>query len=488
MDPRQTSRLLSVSGLAAVLVLAGLPHAACGGASGPPSAKRRVVLATAYDDEAVGRESSEEVRAELGLVEDPELTAFVSQVGRRLALYAPGFRFDYTFRIVDQDTPNAFALPGGYVYVSRGLLALSDSEDELANVLGHEIMHVARRHASARQLVGPSNPLLFNWLRIRSLAAYSRNQEHEADRLGQGLAALAGYDPEGLATFLKSLEFTVRLELGHTRFPSYFDTHPGTVERGAGAAARASKITWALTGARKAGISANRPDYLQRLEGLAVGTSASEGVFQGQRFLHPDLGFTLRFPDRWETRNTRRAVGAVSSDRSAQVFLEHQGEGDDPEKAAHEYLAKAAGEGLRPERKHPLKLGGSLAYRVFGGAITPQGPARIVLTWIAHQGSIYRIAGVAGPGRWSRYEGVFQSVARSFRPLTPELRASIHETRLRIVAAQPGESLRALSERTGNQWDLQRTALMNDMFATERPSPGQPMKVAVREEYHPKAE
>jgi predicted Zn-dependent protease len=319
MDPRRTLHLLSLSGLGAVLGLAGVPHAACSGAAGPASEKRRVVLATAYDDEAVGRESSEEVRAELGLVEEPDLTAFVTQVGRRLARHAPGFRFDYTFRIVDQDAPNAFALPGGYVYVSRGLLALSDSEDELANVLGHEIMHVARRHASARQLVAPTHPLLFNWLRIRSLAAYSRNQEREADRLGQGLAALAGYDPQGLATFLKSLEFTVRLELGHTRFPSFFDTHPGTVERGAGAAARATKIRWE----RKPGISANRPDYLQRLEGLAVGTSASEGVFQGQRFLHADLGFTRpRCSSSIRERETtrRRPLTRTSPKRPARGF------------------------------------------------------------------------------------------------------------------------------------------------------------------------
>ena len=133
--------------------------------------------------------------------------------------------------------------------MSRGLLTLTNSEDELAGVLGHEIVHVAARHAAARQAVTRSlGP--FQMFAFRSIAAYGRDQEREADRLGQGLCALAGYDPSGMATFLKDLEYTERLRLGGSRFPYFLDTHPTTQERVADAASRAKITRWE----RKPGI------------------------------------------------------------------------------------------------------------------------------------------------------------------------------------------------------------------------------------------
>ncbi len=444
---------------------------------------RDILLRTEAHDQQAGAQVAKEVEAEFGLVEDPELLAYVSAVGQRLARVAPDRSFVYRFQIVDQEAPNAFALPGGYVYVSRGLLALANSEEELGNVLAHEIMHVALRHAAAQQQRALAIPGPFRVFALGTLMQYSRDQEREADRQGQDLAARAGYDPRGMASFLKDLDHTERLRFGVSRLPSFFDTHPATTERVATASSRAELSSFRPV----PGIAASRADYLRRIEGIKLGISAAEGVFQENLFLHADLDLALRFPAGWETQNTRRAVGAISRRRDGMVYLEHGGKGEDPAAAAREYLEKQGAEmGLQVLSSLPVAIGDRSAWRASGvsGLPGPNGETtHFVITWIAHGGSIFRLTGVAAGGARSRYEGTFLNAARSFRPLTPEERGSIRERVLHVALARPGERLAELGARTGNQWDVQQTAVMNDLFANDRLAAGQLVKVAVLRGY-----
>ena len=455
---------------------------ACSGPARRPAPKRppEVVLRSEADDRRAGEDASKEVEAELGLVEDADLVAYVNHIGERLQRFAPPRDFEYRFYIVDQEVPNAFALPGGQIYVSRGLLLLANSEDELANVIGHEIVHAALRHASARQSVVGSIPGLFRFSAAAMIASYSRNQEREADREGQLLAGRAGYDPGGMATFLKALDYTERLQFGASRLPGFFDTHPTTGERTAETTARARNISWQALPP----LAGDAAGYLARIDGLAVGTRAAEGVFQKDRFLHSELDIALRFPEGWETHNTRQAVGAVSPKRDAQVFLEMQGKGEDPVAAAEQYLASDEAIGLHLDAPpQPIRLGAIEAARGTGGAQMPGGTVRAHITWIAYQGTVYRLIGLTVSPSSARYAGVFVSVARSFRPLTPRERDSIRETRLRIAEARDGESLREISERTGNRWNVQETAVMNDLFADSPLRAAQLVKIAVSERY-----
>lgn len=475
------ARSLRRLALAALAGLAALAPA-CAGSSRRPPPKRppEVVLRTEADDRRAGEEASKEVEGELGLVRDPELVAYVNRVGERLLRYAPPRDFTYRFYIVDQEAPNAFALPGGQIYVSRGLLLLANSEDELANVIGHEIVHAALRHASARQSVVDSIPGFFRFSAAGMIARYSRDQEREADREGQLLAGRAGYDPGGMAAFLKALDYTERLQFGASRLPGFFDTHPTTGDRTAEATARARAISWQA----QPPIAGDAAGYLAKIDGLAVGTRASEGVIQRDRFLHLELDLALRFPEGWETHNSRRAVGAVSPKRDAQVFLEMQGKGEDPVAAAEAYLASDEAYGLSLDAPpQPIRLGPIDAARGTGSAQTPGGPVRAHITWIAYQGNIFRLTGITVSPSSARYAGIFRSVARSFRPLTPRERDSIRETRLRIVPARAGESLREISDRTGNRWNVQETAVMNDLFADAPLREAQLVKVAVSERY-----
>jgi predicted Zn-dependent protease len=310
------------------------------------------------------------------------------------------------------------------------------------------------------------------------VASYSRDQERESDSLGQGLAAAAGYDPDGMARFLRNLEFTERLALGFSRMQGYFDSHPATSERVATASNRARSIEWA----RQPGLLPNDNAYLRQLDGVVVGIGAAEGVVERGRFLHADLGFSMRFPDGWTVRNTHSAVGAVSPQRDAQVVFQFQGPGDDAAQASREYLEDPELQGLRISSEQPIRLGEIEAYRIEGRA----SGVGVHLTWIPRDGTIYRITGFTL--RQKSRAGIFANVARSFRPLTPRERRSIRETRLRVVPALAGERLAAFSARTRNEWNLQQTAVMNALFADAKLEEGQLLKIARSQPYSAKPE
>jgi predicted Zn-dependent protease len=462
VNPSRALRFASVVALA--LVAAGPVRAA------DPK------LGAPYEDEKVGAEAAKQAAAALGLVEDEALLAYVDAIGRRLVKRAPGYGFDYRFAIVDDAQPNAFAIPGGYVYVSRGLLALSNSEDELAGVLGHEIAHVALRHGAAQQQFGRPSP--FIPMQTLQLLAFTRDLERSADRVGQGLAGTAGYDPHGITRFLESLGDVERLKLGYTRIPSFLETHPGTTERIAETAQRADEIAWR----RAPGVSKDRAGHLKALEGIVVGDSAHQGVFVGTRFLHPDLAFTLRFPDGWQPRNTPRAVGALAPDRRAQVALEHAGKGRDPAAAADAWLLEGAAHGLRVDSRKPIRLAGGDAVRILGG-IRAEVPLGVHATFLASRGSIYRIIGVTTS--MQRHEPLFTSVARSFRPMTQDLLESVRELRVRLVPAQGGETLQELAKRSGSEWTAVELGVLNGVGGTHRFEGGELVKVAKSEAYRP---
>jgi predicted Zn-dependent protease len=448
--------------------------------------RRPVVLQSEYDDQRAGEEAKREVAATLGVVQAPRAQELVDAVGRRLVQRLPPSPFVYEFRVVDQWPPNAFTLPGGAVYVSRGLLVLSNDEDELANVLAHEIIHASARHAAARwRVAGGTNPFAIAFTNPAYLAAYSRDQEREADRGGQSLAAAAGYDPAGMNAFLASLGNVERLLAGASRLPGFFDTHPPTGERAAATATRAQHLAWT----RQPTVTRDRNDYLSRLAGLVVGENPAEGVFEDGRFLHPDLDFGLRVPDGWRFVNTPAAAGAISPDGRARVVLELAGVGDDPGVFVDEFLAGRALEiGAEIDSRRTLVIGGFPAVELRGSAPGPEGRVHGKLTWIAHGGRVYRLGnlaiGVAGERGLTRGD-VF---TRSFRALTPEDRAGVRVRRLRLATARAGESLADFSARTGNDWDAQRTAIANGVFASARLEAGQLLKIAVLEPYRSESE
>jgi predicted Zn-dependent protease len=474
--PRPPASLLwlSIGALALALGCASQPKQ-----KGP---KKRTVLMTEYDDARVGRESSEGVKAELGVLEDPALAEYVSGIGNKLLRGMPRRGFDYQFYVVDMVEPNAFALPGGYIFVSRGLLALANSEDELACVIGHEITHAARRHAAAQQALQKTLPPLMLPGSAAKFASYGREMEREADEGGQILCAAAGYDPMAMSTFLTNLGLTSRLQFGYTRNPTFFDTHPGSEERAAANAVRAREIRWR----RDPALGDSRAALLRRIDGLEVAQRPEAGMFEGDRFVHPALGFTVRFPSGWNKQNTNRAVGAVEPRGEAVVFLSADSPPGEVGQVAREWIAQQQETmRLNVHDSRPVKVGGIDAWRVEASAVDRGSSLRAQLTFIPFHEATWRITGAAPAVVAKRHEGAMLSTARSFRPLTEDERRGIQVDRLRIATARAGEDLSALSKRTSNVWSVNDTAVYNAVFADHRFEGGESVKIAVRERYTP---
>ena len=490
--------------LPALLGLCLVAFSQSGCAVNPVSGRSETVLISEEKEKELGAQVAEEVKTSMGLVDDPEIVAYVKTVGRRLAKHSPRKDVRYTFQIVDMGEPNAFALPGGYVYVSRGLLSLVNSEDELAGVMGHEIGHVAGRHA----VQGVTRAVAISPLRILTglagaavgvvssdvgtaiadagqaasdliVAPYNRDQEREADRVGQEMAASAGWNPQGLATFLESLGREAKLRSGEERQFSFFDTHPATGERVAKTTQRATQLK--ISSAPP--IAKNHAALMTKLDGLLVGDNPAKGVFIGDHFLQPTLGFYMRFPPSWKKQNTNELVAAQAPGEKALVLLEVAGKGDDPVAVVRQ-LEKKQGTKLLKDASQ-IKINGLPAVQLTGKVKTSKGVMGVLFTWIAHKGLVYQIAGLSPSNSFDAYRGVLMETATSFRPLSEEDWPKIKETRLRVVKARDGETLAELRKRVNSMWSLAETAVANGLSQNSRLSEGQLIKVAIPQPYKP---
>ena len=475
---------------------------ATGCAVNPVSGRSEVAVLSADKERALGAEEAEKVEASMGVVADPTLGAYVQAVGGKIARQSPRQDVPYTFKIVNRPEPNAFALPNGNIYISRGLLALANAEDELAGVLAHEVVHVAARHTvrSANVAVATS-PLriatgiagiatgiiaprvgegimeLGETATDAFMAPYGRSQEREADDVGLDLAARAGYDPKGLPHALQALEREETLRRGGPPRQSFFDTHPATPERVRETQGRA--VT--LRPEPGTPVAKTHGEFLARLDGLLIGDDPADGTFLESRFFHPTLGITLRFPAEWQTRNTPRAVVGHTRDKESVLLFTVAGKGDDPVQVARD-AERAAGVRLL-ERAAALEINGLRAVRSVVAVDGSRGPTTLDFTWIAHGGIVYRIVGMSPAKRYGTYQPLFDQAVTSFRAMTPADTQQIRETRLRVATARAGERPADVARRTRSVWSGEELAVANGLAADVRLAAGQLIKVAVPEPY-----
>jgi predicted Zn-dependent protease len=318
------------------------------------------------------------------------------------------------------------------------------------------------------------------WMRAGHIASYGREQERSADHGGQTIAAKAGYDPMGMADFLRDLDAMDRLTVGWSRLPNFLASHPTTPERAATATHLAESIEWTP----KPGVASSQEDFLRRFEGLVIGPNPAEGIFRDTRFLHPDLDFTLRFPDGWTLINTQRAVVAIAPGGKAMVALSVAGEGDDAVATAHRIREdELEPGGARIVRMDSIRLGSIEAYRLEAEGTIDGMRSAGHITFVAHRGLVFRIDALSGIRSASKYTGRGNSVARSFRPLTEDERESIEVMRLSIVRSGTGEDLAALSQRTGNALAIGNTGILNDVHFGDQLEDGRLVKIGVMERY-----
>src|SRR5881397_3379258 len=303
---------------------------ALGCAVNPATGSRQLMLVSESQEISMGRDYDKEVVASIGLYPDSGLQRYMQQFGARLAATSERPNLPWSFRVVDDPVVNAFALPGGYIYVTRGILAHLNSEAELAGVVGHEIGHVTARHSASQMtkqqlaqvglVVGSIASSEFG--RYAGLASqalgvlflkYSRDNERQADDLGLRYMRRVNYDPREMPHVFEMLARVSQAQ-GGGRVPEWLATHPDPENRRGRIEQEVAALPQSFSGA-----AVNRDEYLRRLDGLVFGNNPREGYFKDNYFFHPELRFRLTFPEGWTSSNGRQAVVAVSPQQDAMV-------------------------------------------------------------------------------------------------------------------------------------------------------------------------
>ena len=450
---------------------------------------------------------SEKVALELeqtvGFVNDPELLDYIESIGGRITAKGERNDVDYRFHILDMPIPNALALPEGQIFVSRGVLVLANTEDELAGILAHEIAHVEEHHADERQgLILVTAPIrlgtdIAGWatgLIIPGLgeaiselgetttglvlAPYSREQEREADRIGQSLAALAGYEPDGLADLLETMANAEALDPENAHEQSFFDSHPATAER----VVLTRDHSKSLSPAPRPSSARDRAGVLAMLQGLVIGEDPGKGFFDENWFVHPELAFVIAFPPDWEGINSSGFVGAKAPNEETFVMLALVAEGTDPMEGA-----RIASHKLSVDLVTDAKLGSINGLQAAKNQVQLSRDEseiqKMELTWIAYDGLIYQIMGVAALEHFEAAEELMRKSAHSFRPLADEERSQILVTRLRVVEGEQGETIAELAERVGTPWSADAISVVNRKPANTPLEAGELLKVGIQNSY-----
>lgn len=483
VGPRECAR-----GAVFVVFIAGL--SAC--ATNPVTGRREFTLLGEAQEIEIGQQMHPEVIKAMGRYEDAALQQYVEQIGLQLAHASHRPNLPWRFTVVNVPVVNAMALPGGQIYVTRGILAYLGDEAELAGVLGHEIGHVTARHAAQAYTRATGGTLAIVGLGIFVPAArpfgqlaetalgvlflkHGRDDERQADGLGVEYAAKTGWDPAGVQRMLSTL---ARIEEASDRrgMPNWLSTHPDPVDRVERVRASIEQAN-AAAGSRR--LQTDRDAYLRRIEGVIFGDDPSEGVVRGRLFLHPVLQFAVEFPEGWEVANSPTQVVASrpgSGDTAMVLQLVDQPLGSVAD-TARTGMRRA---GFREIEGGRTRINGLDAYvGVYAGSVEGMGRVVARAAHIAHRRNVFVLAGLAGEGTFAGEDVAFRRSIGSFRPLAPQEAENIRPNRLGIYQVREGDTWQALAARGGDLVKPTTLAIMNGRAVNEQPRPGERIKIVV---------
>jgi predicted Zn-dependent protease len=473
-----------------------LTIAAC--ATNPATGKREFSLMSEAQEIELGRNMDVEVRREMGVYNDPELQRYVETIGMRLARASERPNLPWHFAVVDEPAINAFALPGGYIYLTRGILPFLDDESELAGVLGHEIGHVTARHSAQQYTKATTAGIGVTLLSIfvpeaRPLQGvaetalgvmflkHGRDDELEADRLGVDYTASTGWNPVGVGGMLRTL---ARLdEASGTRrgVPNWLSTHPAPADR-----VEAVQAYIAKSGSRPVGTTGSgtpersEADFVRRIDGIVFGDSPSQGIVRGNTFVHPELRLSLAFPRGWEIQNTKTQVVARAPEQNEFMVLQLVPNASGSiEQVARGTMANAGFQQLTGER---AQVNGLDAYvGTYQGQMQGLGSVVTVAAHIVHDRNVYLFAGLAPPNQFRAAQQEFVGSIRSFRELSREEAANIRPNRVDLYTVRPGDTWQGLAERMGEAAGIKAStlAIMNNYEPNQQPRPGDRVKIVV---------
>lgn len=482
MPTRPTSPLRLALALALIAAAA-----AC--ATNPVTGRKEISLLSEAQEIAIGQQADAEVRREMGIYDDRELERYVSDIGMQLARASHRPHLPWSFTVVDSPAVNAFALPGGFIYITRGILPYLADESELAGVLGHEIGHVTARHAAQQYTratggsigliaasifvpaVRPFGDLASTGLSLFFLK-YGRGDELESDRLGIEYAGASGWDPSGVPRFLSTLSHLD--EMSTRGVPNWLSTHPEPASRVDEALPLASKAAATTKTERNADV------FLRHIDGIVYGDNPKDGIVRGREFLHPAMRFALEFPEGWEVQNTPDQVAAREPGVNHYMLLQIA---DQPRGRP---LERVATDAMRSGRFTPIdgastRINGLEAYLgTYRGDLKGVGAARVRAAHIMLGRQVYLVAGFAPEAEFARIEAQVDAAMATFRELSRAEADAIRPNRLDFYTVREGDTWQSIASRAGRSIvRAPQLAVMNGYAVNVQPTAGDRIKIVV---------
>ena len=460
----------------------------------PVTGKKELSFMSESQELALGQQSDPSIQAEFGIYADSLLQHYVGIQGQSMVKISHRPTLNFQFRIMDSEVVNAFAVPGGYVYFTRGILAHFNNEAQFMGVLGHEIGHVTARHGAQQQtkqlllqgglIIGMiASPKFAQYADVASqglqllMLKYSRDHESQADKLGVEYSSKTGYDAREMAGFFQTIGRIQ--EAAGANIPTFLSTHPDPGDR-------YNKVKAMAVETQKDNPSKtyeiNRDGYLRRIEGLVYGEDPRQGYVENNNFYHPELKFEFPIPSNWQTHNSPVQFQMASKDQKALMILTLAPE-KTLEAAANAVVQKHK---LRLVDQRNTNINGLQAIIQVGDQVpenaqnaqqAAQNTTRVMTTFIAYNGLNYIIHGVAGLADFPNYERLFNNTMNSFRPLTDNSKINVKPNRIRIKTVNSDGTLKdALKAFNMPEKQHKELAIINGMELTDRVKRGMLIK------------
>ncbi|MEL7834937.1 M48 family metalloprotease [Fodinibius sp. Rm-B-1B1-1] len=486
-----------------LVLIISVVASACTVQKSPITGSKRAYGYSWEQEVQIGKESDQQIQQQYGVYNDDEVQQYVERIGQEVLEVShmrredtdPKYReTEFYFRVLNSPVVNAFALPGGYVYVTRGLLAHLKNEAQLAVVLGHEIAHVAARHASQRAFEQQIGQLALlggavageellgvpgqSVLQLGSQAAqfmflsYGRDDERESDQLGVEYAAMKNYEAADGAGFFVALE-RISDQSGQS-IPTWQSSHPDPSER----ADRIPELAnqWAEKGYQQ--NIENADAYMNIIDGIIFGDNPREGFSEEGVFYHPDLKFQFDYPDNWKIVNQPTLVAAVNEEQDAISLMEIDGEADSPESSVMNYVSQ---DGFTVQSQQSTRQNGLDGYQALATAKTEDGTTyRFLVYAVMYDGNIYRFTNYSLAEKFDGYRDNFEQTSYSFAALTDQDKLNREPVRLQT---QKVDQSNALSSFVGNlpmDITVEDVAIINQVEADATVEQGSWIKIPRR--------
>ncbi|MEM9990587.1 MAG: M48 family metalloprotease [Bacteroidota bacterium] len=459
----------------------------------PVTGKQQAFLMSEEKEIAIGKQNDPSIVASFGLYKDTRIQSFIDQKGQQMARISHRPELPFEFKVLDSPVVNAFALPGGFVYFTRGILAHFNNEAEFAGVLGHEIGHVTARHGAQQQRnqIVAQVGLVAGLVLSKEFANFaqqaqqgmqllllknSRDHESQSDELGVLYSTKVGYDSHEMADFFSTLK-RLSGDSG-AAIPTFLSTHPDPANRYE-RVHELSKRAQKQFGKRRGSLKVNRTPYLRMIDGLTYGEDPKQGFVENNTFYHPELKFEYPVPNGWQLQNSPQQVQIGSGDGKAAIIFTIA-QGNSLEQVANQLAQDAQ---LQVSNKDRRQINGFQALTMDAIQTNPQTgqTLQITSTFIQDGSRIFVFHGLAAQQDFGRYRSAFANTSRGYRRLSDPSKLNMQPERIKVITVQQEGTLANVLGREGIPSSrFEEFAILNGMNVGDRVARGSMIKSVTR--------